>query len=169
MLIQEKIGNVQSFAIDGRVTDLVELEWFETGKRVLRKRTRMGEEIALKFLRESPALMEGDILYADRERLIVVEILSCEALVIRPASLYEVASVCYEIGNKHLPLFFENEELLAPYEAPLLRSLVAGGYAVRKEDRKLLYPFKTTVAGHAHSGGGMSLLSKILQVTTPKE
>jgi urease accessory protein len=167
MLIQEKIGNIGSFAVDGRAIDVVELEWFETSKRVLRKRTQRGEEIALKFLREGPALTEGDILYGDGERLIVVEILSCEALVIRPVSLYEVASVCYEIGNKHLSLFFENDELLAPYEAPLFRSLVAGGYAVRKEERKLLYPLKTTVAGHAHSGAGTSLLSKILHVTNP--
>ena len=167
MLIQEKIGNIQSFAVDGRVIDPVELEWFETGKRILRKRTRAGEEIALKFLRESPALMEGDILYEDGTKLIVVEIVACEALVICPASLYEVAAVCYEIGNKHLPLFFEKEELLAPFEAPLFRSLSAAGYAVRKEERKLLQSLKTSVAVHAHTDPGGSLFSRILQRTTP--
>ena len=167
MLIQEKIGNVRSFAVDGRVIDPVELEWYETGKRILRKRTRGGEEIALKFLRESPALGEGDVFYEDAAKLIVVAIVACEALVICPVSLYEVAAICYEIGNKHLPLFYEKEELLAPFEAPLFRSLTAAGYAVRKEERKLLQPFKTSVAAHAHTDPGGGLFSRILQRTNP--
>lgn len=168
MLIQEKIGNIQSFAVNDRVIDRVGLEWYEAAKRILRKRTQAGKEIALKFLRESPALTQGDVLYEDERELIVVDILSCEAIVIRPVSLYEVASVCYEIGNKHLPLFFEKEELLAPYEAPLFRHLVAGGYDTSREERKLLYPLITTVSAHAHSGNGSSLFSKILQLTNPE-
>jgi urease accessory protein len=167
MLIQEKIGNIRSFPAGGRKIDAVELEWYETGKRILRKHTKEGREIALKFLRESPALEQGDILYADGEGLIVVEILACEALVIRPRAMREVAAVCYEIGNKHLPLFIEGDELLAPYEAPLFRWLLAAGYEVRKEERKLLYPLRTTVAAHAHTGESVSLLSKILQRTNP--
>jgi len=166
MLIQEKLGKLESFVLRDREVDPLGLEWHETGKRLLRKTTRAGREIVLKFLRESPALAEGDVLYEDPECLVVVEILPCAALVIRPASLYGVASVCYEIGNKHLPLFYEKEELLAPYEAPLFRALVAGGYDVRQEERKLLYPLKTTVAAHTHAGGS-SLFSKILQFTNP--
>ena len=61
-----------------------------------------------------------------------------------------MASVCYEIGNKHLPLFYENDELLVPFELPLFRLLEAQGYDVRQEERKLLQPLKTTVSPHAH-------------------
>src|SRR5258708_2986786 len=167
MLIQEKLGNIQSFAIRDRMIDPVGVEWHETGKRILRKTTRGGREVVLKFLRESPALVEGDVLYEYGESLVVVDIIPCAVLVIRASSLYEIASVCYEIGNKHLPLYFEKEELLAPYEAPLFRMLVAGGYDVRQEERKLLYPLKTTVMAHAHSGSS-SLFSKILQFTGPE-
>jgi urease accessory protein len=166
MLIQEKLGNIESFTVGDRVVDPVELEWHETGKRILRKHTRAGKEVVLKFLREGPALARGDVLYEDGECLIVVGTLPCAVIVIRPASLFDVASVCYEIGNKHLPLFFEKEELLTPYEAPLFRLLAAGGYDTRQEERKLLYPLKTTVSAHAHSGS--SLFSKILQLTNPQ-
>jgi urease accessory protein len=166
MLIQAKLGNIESFTVGDRVIDPVELEWHETGKRILRKFTRAGKEVVLKFLREGPALAQGDVLYEDGECLIVVDILPCAVIVIRPASLFEVASVCYEIGNKHLPLFFEKEELLTPYEAPLFRLLAAGGYDTRQEERKLLHPLKTTVSAHAHSGS--SLFSKILQLTNPQ-
>jgi len=168
MLIQEKLGNITSFVVGDRVIDPVGMQWHETGKRIARKTTRGGREVVLKFLRESPALCDGDVLYEDGECLIVVDILPCAVLVIRATSFYTIASVCYEIGNKHLPLYVEKEELLVPYEAPLLRMLVAGGYDVRQEERKLLYPLKTTVAAHAHSGNSSSLFSKILQFTNPE-
>jgi urease accessory protein len=83
-------------------------------------------------------------------------------MVIRMGDLHTVASVCYEIGNRHLPLYYEGEELLAPYEEPMYRWLVAGGYEVSRDQRKLLCPLGPTVTGHAHAGGG--LLSKILRV-----
>ena len=160
MLIQEKLGHLTSMTAGGRVIDVLELEWYETSKRIMRKQTRGGKEMALRFLKESPSLAEGDVLYADESMVIVVEILPCEAMVICLGRQQDVAAVCYEIGNRHLPLFVDEGVLLVPFEEPLYRWLTAGGYDVRKDVRKLLYPLRSTVAGHAHSGGG--LLSKIL-------
>lgn len=171
MLIQEKIGRIGAFAPAGRVIDALRLEWYETGKRVMRKQTSGGREVALRFLNESPALMEGDVLYADAQVVIVVEIVPCEVVVIRMGSLAAVAAVCYEIGNRHLPLFIEEGVLLVPFEQPLYRWLGASGYVVSKEERKLLYPLRSTVAGHEHSGSGAasgSLFSRILQITNPR-
>jgi len=165
MLIQEKIGRIGSFAIGGRGIDALRLEWYETGKRVMRKQSAGGREVALRFLNESPALMEGDLLYADEEVVIVVEIIPCAVVVIPMVSLAAVAAVCYEIGNRHLPLFIDEGVLLAPFEEPLYRWLGASGYMVSREDRKLLYPLRSTVAGHEHSG---SLFSRILQITNPR-
>jgi urease accessory protein len=171
MLIQEKIGRMGSFAIEGRMIDALRLEWYETGKRVMRKHSVGGREVALRFLNESPALMEGDVLYADEDVVIVVEIIPCDVMVIPMGSLPAVAAVCYEIGNRHLPLFIEEGVLLAPFEEPLYRWLGASGYEVSKEERKLLYPLRSTVAGHEHSGSGAgsgSLFSRILQITNPR-
>jgi urease accessory protein len=167
MLIQEKIGHIGSFAVDGRVVDPLPVEWYETGKRVMRKMTRGGREAALKFLRESPSLSEGDVLYADESVVIIVEILACDVLVIRMGALSVAAAVCYEIGNRHLPLYMEEDVLLVPLDEPLYRWLAASGYAAWKEERKLLYPLRSTVAGHAHEGSG-SLFSKILQMTNSR-
>lgn len=163
MLIQQKSGNLSVIEINNRSIDWLPLEWFETSKRILRKQTRLGNEIALKFLDKNPALTQGDVLYEDDSFIIAVDILPCEVLAIQPANLFEMASICYEIGNKHLPLFYEKDELLVPFEMPLFRLLSAQGYAVKQDKRKLLYPLKTTVAPHAHSNN--SLFSKIMQLT----
>lgn len=167
MLIQQKLGNIKTIDINNRNIDWLHLEWYEAGKRILRRQTRAGNDIALKFLDKNPALTQGDVLHEDDTLIIAVEILPCDVLVIQPANLFEMASVCYEIGNKHLPLFFDKEELLVPFEMPLFRLLSAQGYAIKQDKRKLLHPLKTTVAPHAHSNN--SLFSKIMQLTNTAE
>ena len=162
MLIQEKIGHINSFQINNQTIDLLQLEWYETRKRILRKQTNSGKEVLLKFLNENPELTEGDILYVDESTIISVFILPCNCIVLQPKNMFEMASVCYEIGNKHLPLFYEADELLVPFEMPLFNLLLVQGYAVQQEERKLLHPLKTTIAPHT-IGISESVFSKIVE------
>jgi urease accessory protein len=168
MLIQEKIGHINSFQINDQTIDLLLLEWYEARKRILRKTTSNGKELSLKFLNENPELTEGDILYADESTIISVSILSCSCIVMEPKNMFEMASVCYEIGNKHLPLFYEADQLLVPFEMPLFNLLSAQGYAVQQEERKLLQPLQTTVSPHT-VGISDSVFSTIMQLSTPAE
>jgi urease accessory protein len=168
MLIKEKLGNLATIRDEGRVIDRLFLEWYECSKRILHKRTGSGREVALRFLGEAQHLQQDDVLYADSNTLIVVEVLSCEAIVLKPATLYGMAVACYEIGNKHLPLFYENDTLLIPYEAPIYRMLQASGFEPGLEKRKLLYQLRTTVSPHTHHGDRKeSFFAKILKLTTP--
>lgn len=169
MVIEEKIGSIKGIDINARVIDYLELEWYEINKRILHKRTNAGKEVVLKFLNQSQSLIEGDVLYEDEQELIIVSIKPCEVIVIKPASMYEMAYVCYEIGNKHLPLFYENDELLVPYEIPLFKMLSASGFNLVKGERKLLNQLKTSVMPHGHARENKSLFSKILQMTSSNE
>ena len=138
MLIKEKIGNLHAFDTRHRSISYVVIEWFETNKRILHKKTDDGTAITIKFMQQNPAFKEGDVLWMDDKTLIVVEIKPCEAIVIRPATILEAAFICYEIGNKHLPLFYDGEDLLIPYEAPLFRLLQASGYTMKIAEKKLI-------------------------------
>lgn len=162
MLIQTKIGNLSN-SNGNKAIDWLQLEWHETRKRILRKQTVGGKDISIKFLNESPDLTEGDVLFEDADAIIAVTVFPCECIVIKPLNMFEMASVCYEIGNKHLPLFYEDECLLVPFDAPLMKLLSAQGYDVKKEEKKLLQPLKTTVAPHSDSSN--SLFSKIMKLT----
>ncbi|MEI9912365.1 MAG: urease accessory protein UreE [Bacteroidota bacterium] len=164
MIIQRKIGHIDTHQVSYKAIDWLALEWYETSKRILRKKTKAGKEVSLKFLDKNPALTEGDILYEDEQKVIAVTILPCDVIAIKPTNMFEMASVCYEIGNKHLPLFYENNELLVPFELPLFRLLEGHGYDVRQDKRKLLQPLKTTVSPHAHLSGE-TLFSKIMKLT----
>ncbi|MEJ7680972.1 MAG: urease accessory protein UreE [Segetibacter sp.] len=166
MIIKEKIGNLSSFDVSNLSIDVVVIEWYEANKRIIHKRAKSGREIVMKFMNEAPALTKGDVLWQDETNVIVIDIQPCEAIVIKPKSMYEMATVCYEIGNKHLPLFYYNDEILVPYEAPLFKLLSAAGYEPKRESRKLLNQLKTTVSPHGHGESKPSLFSKILQLTT---
>ncbi|MBD8490633.1 urease accessory protein UreE [Echinicola sp. CAU 1574] len=165
MICKQVLGNLSSYPIDNKKVEELKLEWFEAPKRILRKTTDTGTEVAIKFLREGSRLLEGDILFEDETKLIVVSISPCDAIEITPRSMYEMGTICYEIGNKHLPLFIQDDKVLVPYEKPLERLLIATGYQVTKTHCKLLNMLKANV-DHSHGKQGGSLFSKILELTT---
>jgi urease accessory protein len=167
MLIQEKIGNTNTTNIDDKIIDWLFIDWFEANKRILHKKTNSGNEVILKFLQKNPELTQGDILQLTDTHAIVVDIKECDAIVISPRNMFEVANICYEIGNKHLPLFYQNEELLVVWDKPLFSLLEKANYLVSTEKRKLLNPLKTSVAAHTHTVSNESFFSKIIKLTTP--
>ena len=148
MLIQQKISNLKDFDAHQRPVDWLDLEWFEMNKRILTRTTRGGTLLNLKFLGENPQYTEGDVLFVDESCIIAIHILPCEVIVIKPRNAYEIATVCYEIGNRHVPLFMDDTNLLVPYEVPLFKILSDSNYVILKENRQLLKQLKTSVLPH---------------------
>ena len=161
MLITEKSGNIFSESIAVCEIDAVNIEWHETNKRILHKFTNLGTQVTLKFLRESPDLKDGDILWHGENKIIIVEIIPCECIVITPRSVMEASGICYEIGNRHQPLFYEGNELLVPYDVPLHNLLQASGYELKVEKRKLKDAFKTTILPDLSLTTSFTLINKI--------
>lgn len=167
MIIEQIIGNTATHNIAKLEVDLLELEWFETTKRIQRKRTNSGMEVAVKFVREGQRLSQNDILYQDAQKAVVVTIKPCEAIVMTPKSLLEMGTICYEIGNKHLPLFIQNDQIMMPFEMPMFRWLEASGYLPEKQEVQLLHLLKSNVAPHGH--GSTSLFTKILNIASSND
>ena len=166
MLVKEKLGNINFFAISNRKIDYLFIEWYEASKRILHKKTISGHEVTMKFLNENPQLSEGDVVYEDDFNIVVIEISPCDAIIIRPRTMYEMAAIAYEIGNKHIPVFYEQEELLVAFEAPLYNSLLAAGYDVHQGKRKLANQLKTSVTPHGNTRSE-TLFSRIMKLTNP--
>lgn len=162
ILVKQKLGKLSEH--NTKQVETICLEWFETSKRILHRQTNAGSQVVMKFLKEDPMLGEQDVVYEDEQRVVVITVLPCECIVVTPANMLDMARLCYEIGNKHLPLFYEGAQLLIPYDEPLYRWLLAAGFAPVKQHRKLMNQLRTSVAAHQHSGNG-GLLSKILQLT----
>lgn len=167
MIIKQIIGKIYCADYPSATIDWVHVEWYETSKRLLHKKTSLGKEIVIKLFNETQPLQEGDILWKEDDYAIVVKVLPCEAIVIRPANGYEIAALCYEIGNKHAPLYYQDDELLIPFDKPLHQLLLAAGYSVSVDNRFLHKPLRTSVSPHGHTSSRPSLFSKIMQLTQP--
>lgn len=163
MIINETAGSIKQFDTANRTIDFLEIEWYEATKRIQRKKTKSGQEIAIKFLKEGQRLKQDDVLYADDHKLIVVDIIPCDAIVVKPNSLLEMGSVCYEIGNKHLPMFIQDDEVLLPFEEPIFKWLSARGYNTEKIFTRLTNIVNSTVQPHGHSESS-SLFFKIMNI-----
>ncbi|RXM39452.1 urease accessory protein UreE [Chryseobacterium sp. CH21] len=168
MIINQIIGNLAENPSE-KTIDYLDLEWFETTKRIQRKKTRQGIDVAIKFLREGQRLREGDILFEDVEKIIAVNVLETEAIVMSPASLLEMGTVCYEIGNKHIPLFIQEDKVLLPFEMPMFRWLEVSGFNPEKQSVKLLNLLKSNVEPHGHGSLGSTIFTKILKMAAPKD
>lgn len=133
------VGNIRiGGVLTEKPTDLVELEWFDTEKRILRVRTVGGQEIGFRNLSGAP-LQDGDILFEDEQQRIVVSILRCLCLIFHPRDKMEMARVCFEIGNRHLPVYInEKAEVILAYESPVHQFLKNGCYDVTVGVRVIL-------------------------------
>jgi urease accessory protein len=140
MLITEKIGNISFFNANNRKIDYVILEWHETNKRILHKKTVSGLDVIMEFVNENPALSEGDIIYEDDFKVIAIELKDCETIVLRPKSMIEMGRICNEIGESHQQAFYQSDEILIAYEDSLFHSFSAAGYDISLEKRKLVTP-----------------------------
>ncbi|MCP1661052.1 urease accessory protein UreE [Neisseria perflava] len=136
--------------------DSVELEWYEADRRILRKTTVGGRDMAFRLLKEGQRLEHGDLVYADDKLAISVVIKPSDTIVLAPQTLPDMARACYEIGNKHSPLFLDGNELLLTYDQPMFLWLEAAGFAPKKEQRRLSHALRANSAqgvggGHSHS------------------
>ena len=104
-------------------------EWHEIYKKLHKKITSSGEEIGIRLDNDilKKGLRDGDILYEDDKKTVVVNILPCDTIIIyvRPDHLASVAKVCYEIGNRHATLLHGKGDFqfLTPYTATMKEML----------------------------------------------
>ena len=131
MFITEILGNLDSIDIKARSIDRVWIEWWDARKKIARLTSEKGKDVAIK-LQNSPkeGMSDGDILYADSKEIVCISIHPVRTLCVSMQTISDIARVCYEIGNRHAPLFFspksdQNTQFLltlcTPYELPIER------------------------------------------------
>lgn len=125
MLVTEIFGTADDLP-QGATIDTVTIDWFNTRKRVARYTSLNGRDISFMF--EKPlaiGLNHGDIVAVDNGTFIVVSILPVRVLTMKVHTNVEIARLCYEIGNYHLPLFLGDTAFIfrTPFEKPLQKVL----------------------------------------------
>lgn len=149
MIIEEIVGNIANLSNEEKQKHIekVYLENSDLVKRIQRVTTDHGNEIGIRL--KNPVDLEyGDILYQDDHNMIVVDVNSEDILVIQPRTLKEMGDIAHQLGNRHLPAQFTENEMLVQYDylvEDLLKSL---GIPYTREDRKVNKAFRHI--GHSH-------------------
>lgn len=147
LLITKALGQLQDFNSTGKEIDWLELEWEELNKRILRKRTESGKDVAIS-LEESGTLRYEDVLFEDEDTLIVIRTKLEDVYVITPKTMQEMGKMAFEIGNRHTPCIIEEDEILVRYDHTLDKLMDEVGVSYERSERRFKEAFK--YRGHQH-------------------
>lgn len=155
IVVEEVLGNLTDLQQSGQITnqniDYITLQWFECDRNILRKTSQNGQEIAFRLLKEGSRLAHDDVVMLSDESAIIIAIEPVQTIVLSPKTLAEMARACYEIGNKHAPLFLEGDEVLLPFDQPMFAWLHAAGFHPSQQLRRLSHALRAnSVQGHGH-------------------
>lgn len=129
---------LQKPLVEGLQKEVLEIEWYEVSKTILRRKTKNGTEIGIKKNNRIP-LQDGDVLYANDDFYVQVSIKPCDCIVVKPRDMIEMGIVCFEIGNMHLPIYIDvQKQVNIAYEVPLYDFLKRKNYDCTIENKKLL-------------------------------
>jgi urease accessory protein len=145
MILEKILGNLNDAPTTKRV-ERFRFDWHERDKKILRKViVGTGEEIGLKPDRP---LSDGDILYADGDRVIAAELTPAPLIAVAVADMIGMGRVCCELGNRHLPVAIGETAVRVPFDKPTFDYLTKLGFVCRAVTER----FTPTVggAGHAH-------------------
>ena len=143
MVCEQILGKLSEFDTSGKTIEYVDIEWHEAFKKIHKKTTDHGTELGIRMDDSilTRGLYQGDVLYADDEKIIAVNTPPCEVIRVSltPGHEKQAAKVCYEIGNRHAPLFWgENDTFITIYNEPMLLMLQKlHGVTAEKELKKL--------------------------------
>jgi len=150
LIIEKVVTNINEMdknEISKRHVEKVFMESAHLLKRIQRIKTDHGKEIGIR-LKEQRDLLAGDVLYMDDNNMIVIDVLSDDLLVISPRSMLEMGTIAHQLGNRHLPAQFEENDMLVQYDYLVEERLQQLGIPFKREDRRVKRAFRHI--GHSH-------------------
>ena len=146
IMVGRAVGRLDQQWVGGRRLEWVTLDFEAMAKGHQRVRTDAGTELGISLAR-AERLAEGDVLYADAERVIAVRAAADDALVITPTEPMQWGLVGFHLGNRHCVSFFQPEAIVVPYDHTLEALLRELRVPVRREHRPLA---GIRASAHAH-------------------
>lgn len=155
MLCEKILGKLDEMDVKGRRVEYVEIEWHEAFKKIHRKTSDQGTDVGIRMDDSVLArgLFQGDVIYADEEVVVAVSTPPCEVIEISLTEGHEMmaAKVCYEIGNRHAPLFWgENGTYITIYDEPMM-AMVTRIHGVRAEKKLMKLDFDKRISAAIHN------------------
>lgn len=151
MIINKILGNVSELSEE----ELKRMDCFEKVyltneqqmKRIQRVVTDHGREVGI-HIPDYIEFKQGDILYHDKNTLIVIDVLPQDVIVISPSTIEQMGVAAHELGNRHLPAQFENGQMIIQFDLAAKQLLDHLGIHYEICEKRMVQPFRH--AGHSH-------------------
>lgn len=150
MIVERIEANIESMEKEEIIRRHIEKVYLESAhlmKRIQRVKTDHGREIGIR-LKEPRDLAAGDVLYMDDRNMIVIDVVADDLLVIKPRSLNEMGNIAHQLGNRHLPAQFDNNEMMVQYDYLVEDLLKELQIPYIRDNRKVKQAFRHI--GHSH-------------------
>ncbi len=103
--------------------DFLELEWYEVNRTFLNRKTVSGLAVKIQ-LSEKVTFQDGQLIYQDTEISIRIRIKACLCILLTSTSIHTVGKFCYDVGNRHLPIFqVADDRIAVSYDGRLFQAL----------------------------------------------
>ena len=158
MMCEKILGKLTDEEFSGKKVDYVDIHWDEAFKKLHRKTSQGGTELGIRL--DDSVLTRGlnqdDVLAVEGDTVYAVNIPPCEVIVVTVDKHHPhmVAKVCYEIGNRHAPLFWGAEEgtFITPYNEPMKVMLdKLHGVSTEVKESKLDFDRRISASVHSHT------------------
>mgnify|MGYP003550710963 FL=1 len=156
MLCEQVLGKLEDLDVSGKTVEYVDIEWHEAFKKIHKKITEQGREVGIRMDDSilSRGLFQGDVIYQDETVIVAVNTPLCEIIEITLVPGHEkmAAKVCYEIGNRHAPLYWgKKDTFITIYNEPMLVMLSKiHGVTAEKKIAKLDFDRRISASIHNH-------------------
>lgn len=146
MLVNNIIGNITNFNLNGKSVDKVNLSADDRLKQVLRLKSQSGVEIGVNLT--CGHLHNGDILAQDDNKVYVIDFLPQAVILIKPKDIMQMGFVAHSIGNKHIPAIFEDDCMIIEDDYLIVDWLKEANVVFEQKEMVLRHALKH--ASHHH-------------------
>ena len=156
MLCEKILGKLDQIDCSGKRVEYVDIEWHEAFRRIHRKTTDCQTDVGIRLDDSILArgLVQDDVIYQDEALIIAVRTPPCEIIQITFEKGHEqmAAKVCYEIGNRHAPLFWGlDHSFVTIYNEPMYQMLrKIHGAILRRAMGQLDFDRRISASVHNH-------------------
>ncbi|MDR1184995.1 MAG: hypothetical protein LBK67_09390 [Coriobacteriales bacterium] len=160
LIVAEPLGEIDETRFAAALIDPVEIDWYNCTKRINRCVSQGGVELGLRMndITFKRGWRDGDVVAWDNNVAVVIRIVPCKCLCVKAADQKQLVRLCYEVGNRHAPFFYDetDESFLLNYDQPMLLLLEKLGLEVSVKQAQLLPTRRIgggaeSVHGHGHT------------------
>lgn len=150
MVFNKILGNINSLEnLEKYHIETIYADSEDLLKRILRVTSDHKREYGIS-LENGEGIKDGDLLFNEDNKLIVVRTKSEDVLVIKPESMNEMGEIAHKLGNRHLQAQFSNGEMIIQYDRLVEDELKKDNINYSREDIKLEKAFRHVEFGNTH-------------------